>query len=262
MDNHSIIIGGLIITALSVAFYNVYRLWEKAKYESTITIAARQIIHKLDNLAEDGLEYNKVNPNDFFGLDLTYYSNMTNELVELGYKLIGDYENVKVNSRNPSSKTFLRWLISPDSYWVVSVYHFLKTELGISLKLIEVETELSDGIFLTTSNAVKASSIAKPDRIRNVYSSNSSTTELLSIHMNRIKEYLSINNVKPIMLFNDFDVINLQKRQHVIKSDFRKNISDEIIRKEIFAISGGKIREDIVKNVTDRILKIRNKFND
>ncbi len=122
--------------------------------------AARQIQEVLEVNYAPEHEWVRVNAQDLAHLNLSFYDRARKELEKLGFRYLGDAENRTLTRLNPASRTFVRLMVSRDGRILAGIYAlpgpgFLKPLqwLGMfpKMEVVELDSELSDGSFLTTS---------------------------------------------------------------------------------------------------------------
>lgn len=126
--------------------------------------AAQNIAETGESLYSTTHEYAEVADakKKFRDLDHGFYDRTQAELEAMGFRNLGDCENVTVNKTMPLMRTFLRRMASDDGKVMADMYH-LKCRgwmrlLGWAGLLpsdqlyVDIETEFSNGTFLVTSN--------------------------------------------------------------------------------------------------------------
>ncbi len=76
--------------------------------------AARKIKDNLEATYAPAHEYRVVKAEEFPWVDLRFYDRAASELEGLGFRRLGDVENLTLTRANPSLRTFIRILASPD----------------------------------------------------------------------------------------------------------------------------------------------------
>src|SRR6266496_1781033 len=139
------------------------------KHEKT----GSKILETIKALSMEKHEYGPARPREFPHLDLTFYDRSEHELDQLGFRSLGDWENLTVSGASTVvMRTFLRLAVSRDGLVTAALYH-ARTRLVLCLllsvlgkqpvfKVCEFESEYSDGSFLVTTNSKVASTLRIP----------------------------------------------------------------------------------------------------
>lgn len=134
------------------------------------TQRARQMLACLRLLHDALPAFAPADPADFPGLDHAFYDAVQADLEARGYRLLGDLENQTLTRAEPLRPAYIRLLTSADGRVQVALRHAclpagrrvltrLFHALGLAPKGplerhgLSIATELSDGTFLSTSNA-------------------------------------------------------------------------------------------------------------
>jgi len=127
-------------------------------------------------------------------------------------------------------------------------YHFVpqftSRLLGAkSAKVLDLETWLSDGCFVCTSNAEMAGKLESPPAIDALRMPAGTTWDtLVQAHQNRVAKYLAAHpGVEAIKLKSMADVRRAQDEQQRIKAEFRQRIG--LTRTELERFAGTQGRE-------------------
>jgi hypothetical protein len=217
--------------------------------------AIRGIGPSLDAVYQRWHQYVEVDPTDFSFLDLRYYDDTAASLEAEGFKRLGDFEDLTLTMAFPTTRTFVRSLVSSDGSIRVGIYHSKHRGLGSvflglvgvgSAKIIDFESEFSDGHFLLTSNATLASSITQPPEILCEYlPSSTPITEMLNVHRQRVAEYQRAHpQVLPERVFTLRELFASQNRMMAIKSRFRRSLGGGITEEEMRRIAGDEYQKE------------------
>ena len=217
--------------------------------------ATKGIRPSLDAAYQKRHQYVEVDSTDFSFLDLRYYDEIAAVLEAEGFKRRGDFEDLTLTMAFPTTRTFVRALVSADGAIRVGIYHSRRRGLsslfygviGVhSAKVVDFESEFSDGRFLLTSNAALASSIAQPPDILGRYlPSYTSLAEMLNLHRQRVAEYQEAH--PQVLLEKVFTLRQLfasQYRMMVTKSKFRRELGGGITEEEMRRIAGDEYQEE------------------
>ena len=200
-------------------------------------------------------EYVKVDENDFQHLDLNFYSTVTAGLKNLGFTHLSDEEDITLRDADEGPALFypimIRALVSEDGTIMAGLYH-PKMKWWISAlvmlmrqhpgKIVDFETELSNGMFITTTNAKSIEPLNQSDRIiSQCFPKKTSYQELLDLHQDRLTRYLLENsNVVPLKIENREKMIASQNRLQAIKSLYRGALGG-VTKDELVAFSNGNV---------------------
>jgi mRNA-degrading endonuclease toxin of MazEF toxin-antitoxin module len=137
----------------------------------------------------DRYEYRWVDAADFPNLDREFYDETQAALESLGFRWLGDRENLTLTKAFPKLRTFVRAMVSADG--TISSYHYhiqAITPKGTrNIQTIELGSELSDGTFLTTSNSLQsAPGTTYPGIDSKRHAAATSPDELLCDHRERL----------------------------------------------------------------------------
>jgi hypothetical protein len=217
--------------------------------------AAKEIHRGLGEAYKKRHQYIEVDSSDFSFLDLRYYDETAAILEAEGFKRLGDFEDVTLTMAFPTTRTFVRSLVNADGSIRVGIYHSKRRGLGSlflgvtgvrSVKVVDFESEFSDGRFLLTSNAALASSIAQSPAILCEYlPSSTPMTEMLNLHRQRVAEYQEAH--PQVLLEKVFTLRQLfasQNRMMAITSRFRRLLGGGITEEEIRRIAGDKYQKE------------------
>jgi hypothetical protein len=218
--------------------------------------AARQILAQIEANYKPTHDYVAVNPQSFRHLDLAFYDHTTQLLRSQGYKHLCDVED-RTLAASPGNVLFpvmIRSLVSSDGSVMASLYHprikplWLRALLWLTGKrlgtVIDMETEFSDGSFVTTSNAMSASAMTSPPLIKAEFLPIKSTVEEIGPrHTARVEEHLRGNPaIRTKTISNHDQLVASQNRMNAIKSAFRGEIGG-ITKEELERILAGRHTE-------------------
>lgn len=210
---------------------------------------AQQLTALVRHLYAGQHEYREADPARFPHLDLGFYDEAARLLEREGFVRLGDLEDVTLNEAPGSAGAplFLRGLTGDEGRILAEIYHFrprgwrswLTRILGAGkpLKGVDLQTDLSDGAFLTTSNAASARAISLPPQILSDHLPSGCTPmEVLEIHRRRLADYLAEHpdvEVRPITTTDQ--AIALAHRIQDLKVEHRKSMGgiptqEELVR--------------------------------
>jgi hypothetical protein len=180
-------------------------------------------------------EYCQINPNDFRHLDLMWYDQTRDLLVARGCRCLGDFENVSLKGTWNDFRTFLRTLVTSDGgtsiglyhpkpkWWLRVLFRLMRIKLG---KLIDCESELSDGTYIITTNAMEAANLQPPPGFDNEFFPHGTAPEIVyEAHVERLRDYLiSHPEVEPTKARTQADVLDMQHRIQAAKAAYRQQV--------------------------------------
>jgi hypothetical protein len=174
-------------------------------------------------------EYRMVDPSEFPELDHDFYDRTRSWFEGQGFRFLGDRQNLTLSRIAPHSRTFTRVMVSAEGTICGEAHHMkLKQVRGFpaEVKTIDLETEFSDGTFITTSNAfVAARTLPVPGIEAERFSAETSPDELLRIHRERLaraveaRPYLTASKLQTME-----DVIWFQRRMQAVKAKHKQSI--------------------------------------
>ncbi|MBL1178694.1 hypothetical protein [Pantanalinema sp. GBBB05] len=201
---------------------------------STEQKLAQKLLQTVQALYTDQHTFQQVDCNTFRHLDQKFYQQAQKNLEKLGFRHITDIEDVTVTQTNPAHHTFIRVLLSGDRTMVSACYHFplswlvrLLQWVGLAPKggkVIDLESELSDGSFLVTANTLGLDTMADvPGIYRQQLPHNTSAEQLLTRHREKLRE-LSQAGIQPVKVNNYEEIEAAQHRLQAIKSGYRASV--------------------------------------
>jgi hypothetical protein len=182
----------------------------------------------------------------------------------LGFRYLGDVEDVTVANTWPRSQAVLRVMLGDGGTVTAAVYHLrifgvmrglqFVGPLPRKLLTIDLETELSNGQFVSTGNTLKSDTTAPfPGISKRRFPPDTLVEVLLEHHREHLRDALaSAPGVRALGLASLEDVLESQNRQVVIKSAHKARIGyiDErelksVLRKEKLSPSGQRVVAEI-----------------
>jgi hypothetical protein len=261
MESMRVDIGVLLVAAVVLCL--LFLMGQRRSVRRT----AAEIQRGLEEVYKKRHQYVEVDSSDFSFLDLRHYDETAVILEAEGFQRIGDFEDVTLTMAFPTTRTFVRALVSADGAIRVGIYHSKRRGLGSlflgvagvgSAKVVDFETEFSDGRFLLTSNATLASNIVQPPQILCVYLSPSMPiTEMLYLHRQRVAKYQEAHpQVLPETVFTLRELFVSQNRMMAIKSRFRRSLGGGITEEEMRRIAGDEYQKE-ADLLLDEIRKLK-----
>jgi len=147
---------------------------------------ARKMVANNKAIYVERHEYRPATDADFIDRDRAWYDAATGELTSRGYTHLGDVVNETV-VKAAGPVVVLRRFASADGTNMAALYQYVRTNLTtgamVDLRVCDVESELSDGSFVTTSNAEAAKAVTMPPQIRSTKHPAATTVpELIALH--------------------------------------------------------------------------------
>ena len=211
------------------------------------------LMKMLEAIYQPEHEYVTVDENDFKHLDLGFYHKVTAGLKDLGFTYLSDEEDITLRNADKGPALFhpimIRALVSEDTTIMAGLYHpkmkWWVSALSLVMrqhpgKIVDFETELSNGMFITTTNAKIIEVLNQSERIiSQCCAKRTSYQELLDVHQDRLTRYLLENsNVVPLKIENREEMVASQNRLQAIKSLYRGALG-VVTKEELHALSNG-----------------------
>jgi hypothetical protein len=214
-------------------------------------------------------EFRPATEADFDGLDRSYYEQVTSELTGRGFRHLGDLVDTAVEQEQGVHPP-IRIFTAEGGTTQVGIFHLVPhieapMTKGKSLKTREVVTELSDGSFLLTSNTLGLDMMTPPPKLRQEKRELATPlSELLDRHEQRKAELLQQSSeLTCIAIHTIEEAIESEKRQQIVKNEFRKSIGyadpDEVRRIGKAGGEGDEDAEAIAEGVADAVNNLRQK---
>jgi hypothetical protein len=179
-------------------------------------------------------EYRDADDSELRGLDPAFYERATSDLREHGYRVVGQTVDVTAERVTPWARGVVRCMLDTTGTVTVGVYNLkfsgwhrlfqIVGALSRDLRTIDLETELSDGQFVTTSNATDAALASEFTGVhRRFYPKDVGAADLVERHREHVTEVVAAcaEGVHPVALRNFRDVRASQERLQVLKSAHR-----------------------------------------
>jgi hypothetical protein len=213
-------------------------------------------------------EYRSVQEEEFKHLDLGYYRRFRLKFEGIGFRYLGDVENVTLRETDGAMihPVMIRSLVSDDGAICLALYHPKLRSLWIRIllfvlrksikKIADFETEFSDGHFVVTSNAAAAGAISSPPQIMNHFCpAGSDPFEVLRIHKERIMEYSEKSGASPKTVDSLLASRDMQHRLQSLKAVYRGEIGG-VTLDELNAMSPGT--KEVNEKVWEEIERLKN----
>jgi len=139
--------------------------------------AGGKLFGNIEALYKGPHKYREVSLEGFPHLDHGYYERLTAALEALGFRRLGDVEDVTSNASGIALPTLIRTLVSGDGKTVAGIYwvtvpgplgFLLRLMRYIPARVVDLETPLDNGHFILTSNA-QAGGLDSPPEIHNEF---------------------------------------------------------------------------------------------
>jgi len=190
---------------------------------------AETVANQLEPLCEPQHEYARVDARQCRHLDLAFYDQSQHRLTLLGFAFLQDEENLTLRRRSIALRTFLRVLLSRDGVTMAALYHFkpswmLRLLGAKEAKVLDLETQCSNGAFVCTSNAHAAGALNNPPEVDALFLPAGTPVEaVLEAHNQRLARFLvSHPGVQPVRQNGIEDVHRAQDLLQQIKAAHRK----------------------------------------
>ena len=222
--------------------------------------AARQILAVIQATYQPTHHYVTVKASAFRHLDIAYYEKATRLLTARGFRVLADVEDTTITA-TPGAvlmPVMVRALLSKDGTVMAALYHprikplllrFVRWVMRKSPgKVVNMETECSDGSFVITSNAASATAIALPALIAAEYLPITARVhDVHQRHTERVAAHLRQRAGITTRSFRTHDeLIGSQNRMNAIKAAVRGEIGG-ITKEELdqLAIFGTSMTADV-----------------
>jgi hypothetical protein len=173
-------------------------------------------------------EYKEADSADFPDQDHDFYDRTQQWFESLGFRFIGDCEIVSLTRIYPHMRTFIRRMFSPDGTISVAIYHVKATlhRLPHDFRSIDLETELSNGTFLTTSNTLEGARVPPVPGIDAVrLPMTTPLDELLENHVERLAQALAATpGIVETRVQTMEDGYRFQRRMQEVKARHKKSV--------------------------------------
>ncbi len=200
--------------------------------------AARRILAHIEAAYKPAHDYVTVDEREFGHLDLKFYHRTTQWLEANDFVLLEDKEDRTLAGTpgNMLHRVMIRVLRSQDGTIMAGLYHpklralwlrLLLFVLGKRLgRIVDFETEFSDGSFVCTSNATMAGAMKTPPLIAAEFlPPKTPVAQLLALHRERVATHLRTHpGVVARRAMSPGEVVAAQNRMNALKAAFRGEI--------------------------------------
>lgn len=236
----------VLIFVLSVLVITAVCLHDLFSRKRRIRKIAKKMLDSLEQIYIDKHECRVVDASDFSHVDLEYYDQTATTLQNKGFLILGDIEDLTLSQVYPDWRTFTRVLLDENGTIVSSIYHLKPLSPSAkqkprSHKVVDFDTEFTNGSFLITSNAKRGKCMSQSSQVMAMcLSSQISTTRLLKIHEKRVRTYHEQNPQTQALCFRSLeDVLNSGNHLMAIKSAYRKSIGGGYLKEEMERVCKG-----------------------
>jgi hypothetical protein len=167
-----------------------------------------------------------------------------------GYAHLVDQEDLTISRSGRAARILLRVLVSRDGVSVACLYHFkprgLMRFLGVKeFKVVDFETQFSDGTFACTTNAEMAGKLDSPAVIDALCLPSMMPIEtVLQAHEQRVAGYLAKRpGVQPVRVCTVEEVRRVQDEMQRLKARHRQEAG--LSQKELQRLAGGNAGAEI-----------------
>lgn len=191
-------------------------------------------------------------------LDRGFYEEATRAFQARGFTHLGDLEDTTITKANPARRTCVRVFVGEGGRVTGAIYHFrlrglerLFQWIGLiprRLKVIDLETEFHNGVFIGTTNAPTGHELTNGPRVLMRYLKRWDFARLLKAHNDRVTEYLLANNARAVLLGSMESVIASQQRMNFLKAAHRRSLGG-VSREELRALGGAHVGDEIIDEV-------------
>lgn len=228
--------------------------------------AANAILQNLAAVYVPTHDYHRVEARDYSHLDLSFYDSTTEFLRGEGFTPMADVQDRTLEQApgNVLHPVFIRAMVSAEGSTSAGIYHARIKPLWLRLllfvmgksrmKVVDFETEFSDGTYVCTSNAMAASSMKLPPSIDVLYlSSRSSPSQVLKAHRDRVSRHASSHLGARALTVGSFEeMVCAQNRMNALKAAFRGELGG-ITKEELERLS--LLGKGAARRVYDKIEK-------
>jgi len=228
---------------------------------------AVSLIDNVERLLLISHEYREVDATTFRHLNLRWYAATQRRLEGMGFKLLTDVEDAALKQGLTDPRTFLRLLVRQGGEVMAACYHpkprwllrLLAFVTRVRLrKVVELETEFDDGVFICTTDSSLADEFELPAEIDLEMMPGSPTLEaLLARHDERVETYLAQGRGSALKVRSFFDALQAQNRQNALRFKHREEVGLVTLGEITRFLKGNEPKARLVKAEVERILEER-----
>jgi hypothetical protein len=232
---------------------------EQVAEATRVDNAAEKLEQVADTLKSEVRHFAPASGSDFPQLDLAWYSRSAQTLGTLGYRPLGELVDVEHNGTHPTAKTFVRVLVSPDGETTAGLWHYwdsnpaLQRTLLNNLRVLDLETELSDGTFVITSNMPHQADFDMGPAIERQIIETNDLRALVDAHSSHLRIHCSkYPGTRALRQSTLADAIGAQERQHQAKAKYRREMEIPFTEDELNNVTDNKMQRP-VRAVSDEL---------
>ena len=241
----------IVVLMLVSGVAGILLWWISDRVPTDAAGAAEDILNQQKALYSGLHEFRAADPRDYSGADLGFYERAQKTLERNGFRFLGDVEDVTATREFPQMRSFLRVMSGDEGAVMAAIYHVklrglfrLMQFFGAvpkQLKMVDLETELSDGTFIVTCNSKGADTTgAVPKIARFQYSIETTPEELLRLHREQIQQaQIREPRLVPVPARTLNEVLAAQNRLQEIKNAHKQKMG-YMDQRELQNISGGE----------------------
>jgi hypothetical protein len=227
--------------------------------------SARKVLDTMEQAYGQPHEYRRVDPSEFPWADQEFYDQSRAFLEARGFRFIADLEDVTLSKQFRSMRTYVRVLLSENGTVSAAVYDIKPRGVMAVLRWVglfpkdartlDLETALTDGTFVTTSNVYGVDTT--PD-VPGIYSwkypRETPWDDLLETHRRAVDYHLTVQpDVAPIRMNGYEDLLDMQHRMNEIRTKYREGVG--YIQKSELYRYGADL--DTINTIGDEIERVK-----
>ncbi len=241
LSSHPCLWGLAALVLVQVAWFIAARVQRRR--------GARNALRTQKEIYSEEHAYRLVRPEEFADLDHAWYQWVTETLGGLGFIYLADIENLTVKAAMPSAEAFIRVFVGENGTVTAGAYDvklrgFMGALQGLGLlprdlRTVDLESELSDGTFVATSNSLGADQSADiPGIHRTQMHRNTAPGQMLDSHRYTLRVVLErLPGVEALRMETFEEVMESQKRQQLLKHRHKAGMG-YVDREEIRRMGG------------------------
>ena len=224
--------GAMIVLALLI----LYGWWLTHNVPTDPAEAADDIVRMQKALYAEPHEFRTVSPSEIRGLDVGFYDRTQAFFQSQQFTLLGDIEDITATREFPKMRTFIRVMSGDGGVTQLAVYHLkmrglyrlLQTfkVMPKNLKMIDLETEMSDGSFIVTANSQGSDTTGAVPRVaRFQHPLETPAFDLLTLHRDQVEQAMRRDpTLQPVHVNTLEELIASQHRLQAIKNEHKASI--------------------------------------
>ena len=219
-------------------------------------------LHALSKALNSGPhEYVSAGELDLDGFDVSFYDSATSVLKREGFRQLGDVIDATMEQAAPESSTVIRCLLDRDGVIIAAIFDARDMrESGILTKdgrTVHLETELSDGRFVQTTNGMDQGLASEaPGISRRMFGKELSIPALLEQHRKHLTTAMAGDSAaRPVHHGRLEDVLASHQRLEVLQSAHRNSAAFDV-EAEFGRIAGGHL-DDRQQRIVEHWKRLR-----